>query len=96
MGWKYIMMEITLGKGKSATKMLFPVIFPDKMVHIEVATVVKLCGPLDGNSPRPVSAGSIEHIRVDGLGGESTTLGLKTHKGDELIINSYSYTHGVK
>lgn len=41
MGWKYIMFENTMGD----SKILFPVIFPDKMVHSEVAAVLRHCQP---------------------------------------------------
>jgi hypothetical protein len=94
MGWKYIMLELSLPN--SDTKMEFPIIFPDKMVHIEIATVVKLCGPLDGNEVRVASAGSIETLVVKHVGGESTTLGIKSRKTDERTINLYNYEHGIK
>lgn len=94
MGWKYIIIEITLPD--SDTKVKFPVIFPDKMIHIEVATVMKLVGPLEGNKPEIVSAGIIEHVMTDGLGGESITLHLKSHGVlDEQLIEGYSYFHGI-
>lgn len=91
MGWKYIMLEATFGE----TKTQFPIIFPDKMIHIEVATVLKMCGPLDGHSPRVVSAGKIEHVRVLGLGDKSETLNIESRDVDELTINTYSYLHGL-
>lgn len=93
MGWKYIMLELTAPGG---TKMDFPVIFPDKMVHLEVATVMKLVGPLDGNEVKVVSAGVIEQLYAKYVSGESTTLRIKSRKTDERTINLYNYEHGIK
>jgi hypothetical protein len=92
MGWKYVVLEIDRG----GVRIDFPIIFPDKFIHIEVATVVKLCAPLDGNNPRVVSAGSIDHIRPLSVGGESTTLRMKSRTGDGKMIEMYSYMHGIK
>lgn len=96
MAWKYIIMEIETPSG---TKMAFPVIFPDKMIHAEVFAVTKFVVPTanaEGTNVRAVSAGAIEHVTVDGLGGRSTTLGIKS-RGDEdaRLIDVYSYCHGV-
>lgn len=92
MGWKYIMIEVTHGK----TSLEFPIIFPDKMVHLDVATVMRLCSPLDGNFSHVISAGMIEQLYVEGVGGESTTLRIKSRKIDERTINMYNYEHGIK
>lgn len=92
MGWKYIMFENTIGD----LKILFPVIFPDKMVHSEVAAVLRHCQSGWGKGGvRAVSAGMIEHIQVDGLGGESETLNLKSKAEDAGVIEGYSYLHGL-
>jgi hypothetical protein len=93
MGWKYIMIEINVPNSK--TKMQFPIIFPDKLIHAEVAAVMKLVAPLDGNNPHIVSAGCIGHIEVDGLYGESTTLQIKSRPEDRGVIENYSYAHGI-
>lgn len=91
MGWKYVMLEVSFGE----TKMLFPIIFSDKMVHIEIATVAKLCGPLEGRPTKVISAGNIEHLEISGLGGGSETLALKSRKTDREVIENYSYDHGI-
>lgn len=92
MGWKYIMFENTIGD----LKLLFPVIFPDKMVHSEVAAVLRRCQPgWHKGGVRAVSAGMIEHITVDGLHGSSETLKLDAKEEDANIIDSYSYGHGI-
>lgn len=92
MAWKYIMFENTMGD----LKILFPVIFPDKMVHSEVAAVLRHCQPgWHKGGVRPVSAGMIDHVTVDGLHGSSETLKLEAGEGDALIIDSYAYGHGI-
>jgi hypothetical protein len=92
MGWKYVMIETTF---KGGMKILFPVIFPDKMIHSEVAAVAKIVAPMGGNTSRVVSAGKIEHIEVHGLGGDSETLKLSSKEEDATVIERYSYFHGV-
>ena len=89
MGWKYLMIENRLAA--------YPVIFPDKLVHIEVATVMRLIVPtIDKQQPMPVSAGFIESLYVEGVGGDSKTLKMSSRPGDEGIINRYKYFHGIK
>jgi hypothetical protein len=93
MAWKYVMFENRMQGG---TKILFPVIFPDKMVHKHVAQLLKRAMPgYYADGVVPVSAGTIEHLEIDGLGGESTTLDLKSKPGDRGVIENYSYAHGV-
>ena len=94
MGWKYVMIEGTFGK-KDGTKIVFPVIFPDKMIHAEIAAVIKLCAPLDGRKQRVVSAGEICVLRVDAAIGRSKTLKLNSRLQDKDIINLYDYKHGI-
>lgn len=91
MGWKYVMFELQ----HDGLTIQFPVIFPDKMVHLEVATVMKFVGPLDEKA-QVVSAGSIETLVVRGVGGRSDTLRLGSSSGDERTINLYNYAHGLK
>lgn len=94
MGWKYIMFENTIGD----LKLLFPVIFPDKMVHSEVAAVLRHCQPgWHKGGVIPVSAGSIGILEVENsCYGESETLKLKSlGKKDADIINNFNYCHGI-
>jgi hypothetical protein len=91
MGWKYIMIEATFGKAR----ILFPVIFPDRMCHDEVAAVLKLVGPVDGHRPTIYSAGAIDELMVNKASGESITLGIRAKTGDTGIINTYPDNHGV-
>jgi hypothetical protein len=90
MGWKYVMLEHDMGGG---LKIRVPIIFPDKLIHAEIAAVTKLC--LRGRNVRTVSAGVIEHIVPIGLGGESETLRMASAIGDADTIKGYSYFHGI-
>jgi hypothetical protein len=97
MGWKYVMLESRVGD----MKILFPVIFPDKLVHSQVVQQLRKIVPgykatvhqFDG--VRVVSAGKIEHLTTTDLGGESETLQLKSRPGDTSVIEDYSYSHGI-
>lgn len=89
MGWKYIMFERKIGD----TTTLFPVIFPDKLVHEDVATGLRATAAVPG---KPVSAGTIDHVEVHNLGGQSETLGLASNPTDARIIQNYAYCHGLK
>lgn len=92
MGWKYIMFENTIGD----SKFLFPVIFPDKMVHSEVSAVLRHCQPgWHHGGVKPISAGMIDQLYVEGVGGESETLKMASKIEDENIINTYNYFHGI-
>lgn len=97
MGWKYVIIEVRLGNRQTGTKILMPVIFPDKLNHDMMAMGFKAVLDVHGiKHGKPVSAGKIEHIEVDGLGGDSVTLQMQADPDDERVINTYSYTHGVK
>lgn len=91
MAWKYIMIEATFG----STRIQFPIIFPDKLVHSDVYEAIKNLEPLKSINPSVVSAGSIDQIMTTGVGGESTTLGIKSNMDDEDTIDAYSYVHGI-
>jgi hypothetical protein len=88
MGWKYIMLEIKEGYR-------FPIIFPDKLVHKDVANALKLHCP-SNDWAVPTSAGTIYSLDVKGVGGSSETLKIESlGKYDEDMINTYNYTHGI-
>lgn len=92
MGWKYIMIQ-TMHDGLVVN---WPVIFPDKMVHSDVAKCARMMVPVKGSVQGIVSAGKIEHVEADGLGGSSETLSLASREEDEAIIKLYSYLHGIE
>lgn len=92
MGWKYVMFENKVG----TLTVMFPVIFPDKMVHKDVAAHLRHLMPgWRHGGVKAVSAGKIEHLTVHGLGGNSDTLGLESNPDDKGIIDDYSYMHGI-
>lgn len=92
MSWKYIMFENHIGN----MKILFPVIFPDKLVHSQVYAHLKSTMPgFHSRGIVAVSAGKIEHLTVNGLGGDSETLRLSSKPGDKDVIEAYSYEHGI-
>lgn len=94
MGWKYVIVETTLEGG---TRIEFPLIFPDKMIHSQVARAIRRLPPIRGLPARAVGAGMIEHLEVYGVGGKSETLGIKSRgETDKRLIEAYSYFHGIK
>lgn len=90
MGWKYIMMESVTPGG---THILTPILFPDKIIHIEMYTVARMLLP--EKKVLPYSAGEVGLVRVSRLGGRSETLNLDSLEGDKEVINQYPYLHGI-
>jgi hypothetical protein len=92
MGWKYVMVLNKIGD----TRFLIPVIFPDKLVHSEVYGATRLIMPGWRHAGvKAISAGSIEHLEIDGLGGRSETLSINSRPEDRGVIENYSYEHGI-
>lgn len=92
-GFKYVQFLVELGQ----TKFLVPVIFPDKLVHSEVAAAMLKCLSRHFREAviRTVSAGNINDLDVESVSGKSDTLGLKSDPNDAKVINGYLYTHGI-
>lgn len=87
MAWKYIMFRTAQGQ-------LLPVIFPDVMVHNEVANGIRRAHP-PLRSAAIESAGTIDGISPFNLGGDSETLRLQSIPGrDNHVITSFQYNHG--
>lgn len=93
MAWKYVMFENHIG----GTVVLLPVIFPDKLVHADVYARLKSIMPgWKAQGVKALSAGTIEHVRTLGVGGESETLGKKSRgEQDHRIITQLPYMHGI-
>lgn len=93
MAWKYIMFENHIGD----TVLQFPVIFPDKLVHADVYAHLKVLMPgWSAQGVKAASAGTIEHVHVKGLSGNSETLRKQSRpEEDSRTIHTYSYLHGV-
>lgn len=94
--WKYVMFQDKHGRH-------FPVIFPAEMVHDDTANAIRhafrdgelAAGLRDWACPEPVSAGEVGLLQVEGVGGYSETLDLKSHPDDREIINTYMLVRGV-
>jgi hypothetical protein len=94
MAWKYVMFNNRMTGG---TEFLLPVIFPDKLVHLDVAMRLRSIMPGWGHGGvSALSAGMIEHVRPVGLGGRSETLGVGAQPNDNDVIATYSYRHGIR
>ncbi len=89
MGFKYIMLELDSGSFKRRV----PIIFPDLLVHADVAAVLQQTpGMADA---KPVSAGSVE-LMVTACHGKSTTLNVASNEEDDAeLINAFPYFHGI-
>lgn len=88
---KYVMFSVEVG---GVTK-LVPIIFPDFMVHEDVAIAIKsILEETHKFTPKIESAGDIDLGRVE-CSGESETLKLKSRAQDSHIINQYNYFHGL-
>jgi len=95
MAWKYVMFRVTIGE----TSWKLPVIFPDKLVHADVAAHLEVCvaDTFKLAKIETVSAGAIESVLVSGIGGRSETLGISSKpREDSDTICGYSYFHGVE
>lgn len=93
MAWKYVMLQSTIGE----TKVLHPIIFPDLLVHRDVAMAIrKECPGWHHGGVRAISAGMIARVTVPEPTGESETLGLKARASDQDVIITLPYSHGIR
>ena len=77
---KYIILE-------AANGMPLPIIFPDQLIHAEVAVfMAELTEATIGQIAKPVSAGHIAMGTDFTCGGGSDTLAMKSRPQDEAII----------
>jgi hypothetical protein len=94
MGMKYIVLEIKNGD----TKREWPIVFPDMMVHRQVADIVQNHLAVDCKlNSRIIAAGSVSffggEVRCDG---ESETLNIESRGSeDEKLIKMFDYLHGI-
>jgi hypothetical protein len=85
---KYVMLKRRLG---ADMHQLIPIIFPNALVHSDVAEALAAALPVPVEI---VSAGSV--ILNDAVcGGNSESLGLSAEPGDAEIINFNDYLHGL-
>lgn len=94
---KYVMLEITLA-GDEAQPFMLPIIFPDKLIHKDMAMSVKKVAW--STWPRckvnVVSAGEINLGDVECFG-SSETLDVESREDrDARTIETYNYLHGIE
>lgn len=88
---KYIMLETQL----QHVRCRVPIIFPDFMVHEDIARLFhNFLRHRHEMFSTVVSAGDINLGQV-GCSGESETLKLQSSNEDNSTINSYDYFHGI-
>jgi len=90
---KYVMAEVKRG---SLVKKV-PLVFPNELVHREMATVFKQALHRHGwDDVRFVSAGELVMFGAGvECSGSSETMGLTAQDGDARVIEMYDYMHGV-
>lgn len=71
-----------------------PIIYPDVLVHDEVAAVILVLPNFEKAKSRVVSAGNVR-ILCEYAGGDSETLNIESDPGDADLINSFPYFHGL-
>ena len=87
---KYIMLQIKTG----GVSQRIPVLFPDALVHAEVAEALLKHIPTLKKA-KTINAGTVKvHASVDEAS-ESTTLELKAGSDDSMIINTHDFFHGI-
>lgn len=95
---KYIVLRRTLGKGKDPMLQDIPIIFPEQLIHADVAAALTAPdGPLEGATA--VSAGDLPSFSFSTkpfCGGKSTTLNLESRgESDDALIRQMDYFHGI-
>lgn len=91
MGFKYIMVEVDRGV---AGQQRLPIIFPDVLVHDDVAKAILALPNFSKQPAKVVSAGTAEAVTAL-CDGESETLKLKSDETDTDVICSFAYYHGL-
>jgi hypothetical protein len=86
MAWKYVIL-----RWKDMYD--YPIIFPEKLVHADVADLMCACLPL--GQITVVGAGFIGDLTFDKVGGLSTSLGIRSGPRDGSIMDNYDITNGV-
>lgn len=96
MGMKYIVVEV---KTADHYKREWPIIFPDMMVHRQVADVIQNHLAVDHKQPdsRIIAAGSVSFFGGEvHCSGESETLNIESRgREDEKLIKMFDYLHGI-
>lgn len=72
---------------------LFPVIFPERLIHADVGQVMRQAFSLSHIHADPLRAGSTTIVSLE-TSGKSETLSLESHPLDRAIINCWDHEHG--
>ena len=91
MGFKYVMLKIRLGE---IDKMV-PIIFPDFMIHEDIAKSAQLILKDFHNFDSTVSSAGDIQFEYPLCSGKSETLNVKSDPEDEETIRLYDYLHGL-
>lgn len=76
----------------------FPIIFPDKLVHADVAKMLIQMMDWNDRNPGATTVVSAGQINLDNLAcfGESETLEIKSRGDDDtILIKNFPYMHGI-
>ncbi len=95
MGMKYIVVEV---KTANRYKREWPIIFPDTMVHRQVADVIQNHLAVDCKlNSRIIAAGFVSFFGGEvHCSGESETLNIESRgREDEKLIKLFDYLHGI-
>jgi hypothetical protein len=90
---KYVVIEVIM---RSGVEMEIPIIFPDLLVHSEVADMLqlKLSQQFKDADIKPISAGFLSSLSIDSgcCHGESESLGLKSRgMKDSALVTGCDY-----
>lgn len=89
---KYIMLEVDHGNG---FKVRYPVIFPDHLVHADVASAL-IWGSDDLQKATVTSAGFCSSLELAAdYHGRSVSLGVDSDPGDSAFIRMRDYNAGI-
>lgn len=93
MAFKYIMFDVTI----STTTWKMPIIFPDKLIHSDMAecATIAIHLAIPKAIVKAVNAGTLNQLKVVSTDGDSETLNLKYNEDDATVINAYEYLHGI-
>ncbi len=90
MGWKYVILK---SKSPDGMEYAFPIIFPDKLTHSEVARALRRHCP--GSDLAELKSAGFVSLKVNSTFGHSESLSVDSQTDDKDIINNYDYQHGI-
>jgi len=93
MGMKYIVLQIRNGE----TVREWPIIFPDMIVHSDIANVIQKHLYLQNQDSRVIAAGLVSFFGSQvRCFGESETLNIESRGNEDAkLIKMFDYLHGI-